>query len=87
MRVARRFLGISNDTTLKMRWLYGQALYLDPDATLAYLHEAVTTLEEAERISRRVFGGAHPTTKGIKFSLEKARAKLHARETPPGSQS
>ena len=51
----------------------------DPDATLSDLREAVTTLEDAERIARRVFGGAHPLTKGIEGDL---RAALRARDTP-----
>ena len=33
----------------------------DDAATLDDLREAVTTLEDAERIARRVLGGAHPT--------------------------
>ena len=33
------------------------ALYQDPRATLDDLREAVTTLEDTERIARRVFGG------------------------------
>ena len=49
---------------------------------LAYHREAVTTLEDTERIARRVLGGAHPTTTGIERDLRKSRAALHARETP-----
>ena len=57
----------------------------DPCATLGDLREAVTTLEDTERIVRRVLGGAHPTTKVAEKSLQKARAALRARETPsPG---
>ena len=48
-----------------------------------YLREAVTTLEDGERIARRVFGGAHPITMGIEEALRNARAALRARETPP----
>ena len=43
-------------------------------------HEAVTTLEDARRIARRVFGGAHPTTTGVAYDLREARAALRARE-------
>ena len=43
-------------------------------ATLNDLREAVATLEETERIARRVLGGAHPTTLGIERSLQNARA-------------
>jgi len=68
-----------------MRFNYAQALYDDPGATLDDLREAVTTLEDAERISRRVLGGAHPITFSIDRDLRIARAALRARETPPRS--
>ena len=66
---------------------YAEALSRDGDATLDNLREAVTTLEDLERIARRVLGGAHPTTTGIEKDLHEARAALRARETPspPGS--
>jgi hypothetical protein len=47
--------------------------YAGPGATLDDLREAVTTLEDAERI-------AHPTTKGIENELRAARAARRARE-------
>ena len=56
------------------------ALYKDAAATLDDLRESVTTLEDAERIMRRVLGGAHPTTVGIRTALQYARATLGARE-------
>ena len=59
-----------------------QALYRDVSSTLADISEAVTTLEVVEPTARRVFGGAHPVTRGIETSLRKARAALRARETP-----
>ena len=46
------------------------------------LREAVTTLEDTERIARRVLGGAHPTTTGIERDLRKSRAALRARDAP-----
>ena len=67
---------------MKMKWNYAMALYRDPGATLDDLREAVTTLEDAARIARRVLGGAHPTTTGIEGALRNARAALRARETP-----
>ena len=56
------------------------ALYMDASATLEDLREAVTTLEDTERIARRVLGGAHPITTGIEGALRLARATLRARE-------
>ena len=64
---------------------YGRALYYDEGATLDDLREAVTTLEDAGRIARRVFGAAHPTTEAIENELRDARAALRARETPSAS--
>ena len=80
--VARRVLGDSNDVTLRMRWTYAKELYASPGATLDDLREAVATLEDTERTSRRVFGGAHPHVRLMEGFLRKARAALRARETP-----
>ena len=70
---AGRVLGENDQLTLKMRKMYARALYEDASATLDDLREAVTTLEDIERTARRVFGGAHPTTKGIEDALRNAR--------------
>ncbi len=83
--VARRALGDSTDTTLRMRWTYAEALYKDKRATLDDLREAVTTLEETEPTARRVLGGAHPTTTRIEDALRYARKVLRAREAPSES--
>ena len=67
-----------------MRLGYAAAIYFDASATLDDLREAVTTLEETERIARRVMGGANPITEGIGAALRGARATLRARETSSG---
>ena len=82
MPVARRVLGEGHHLTLTMRWICAEALYSDPGATLDDLRKAVTTLEETERTSRRVLGGAHPQTVGIGKALRAVRATLCRRETP-----
>ena len=51
--------------------------------TLDDLREAVTTLEELERTTRRILGGAHPEVEMMEWSLKTARAALRARETQP----
>jgi len=79
--VARRVLGESHEVTLKTRYYSALALFNADGATLDDLREAVTTLEDTERIARRVFGGAHPLTGGVEESLRNARAILRARET------
>ena len=80
--VARRAIGESHELTLKLRRNYAMALYKGDGATLSDLRLAVNTLEEIERIARRVFGGAHPLTTGIEGYLRNARAALRASETP-----
>ena len=52
-----------------MRMNYALALYLDTDATLDDIREAVTTLEETTRLARRVLGGAYPLAEWIERSL------------------
>ena len=78
--VTRRVLGDGHILTLKMRKVHAKALYFDDAATPDDLREAVTTLEDTERIARRLLGGAHPTTVDIGAALRDARAALRARE-------
>ena len=61
---------------------YARALYED-GATLddLNLREAVTTLDDTDRIARRVLGGSHPLTTQIEEELQNARGILRARET------
>ena len=68
-----------------MRWNYAEALFRDGGATLDDIREAVTTLEDAARIARRVLGGTHPNTVDIEQSLRVMRAALRTCETqsPP----
>ena len=84
---ARRVLGKNDVLMIRMRWVYAIALHMDDGATLDDIREAVTTLEDTLRAARRVFGGAHPFTVNIERNLQRARAALRARETPPASAS
>ena len=52
----------------------------DAGATLDHIREAVTTLEDTDRIARRVLGGAHPLVGAIGRSLQNTRFVLSARE-------
>ena len=76
--VARRVLREEHILTLRMRWTYAKALYASPGATLDDLREAMTTLEDATRIARRVLGGAHPLVADFELSLRNVRAVLRA---------
>ena len=77
--VARRVLGESHNLTLKMRWSYATALYVDPSATLDDVREAVTTLESVAPTWKRVFGPLHPELQRVEAALKEARAALAAR--------
>jgi len=79
--VARRTLGESHRLPLQMRFNFALALYMDPDARMDEIREAVAMLEKIERITRRVFGGAHPHMESIRLALEASRALLRAGET------
>ena len=83
--VARRVFGESAQLTINMRWCYGLALCRDDGATLDDLREAVTTLEETARISRRVLGGVHPTTGWIELAHQGAYAALARKMRSVGS--
>ena len=78
--VARRVLGEGHRLTLLIRRNYSALLYTAAGASLDDLREAVTTLEDTERIARRVLGGANPTTAAIEFCLRESRAALSERE-------
>ena len=54
MPVARRVLGDNHGDTLRLRWNYAQSLSKDPNATLDDVREAVTMLEETERIDDEI---------------------------------
>ena len=59
-----------------MRSIYAISLYADPDGTLDDLREAATTLEDIEKIARRVFGRSHPQTLRYEQDLRLVRKKL-----------
>ena len=80
MPVARRVLGDNHTLTLDMICLKAVVLASDDGSTVDDLREAVTTLEDTERITRRVLGGAHPTTVKMERALQAMRATLAARE-------
>jgi hypothetical protein len=73
-----------------MKWNYGEALYKDdyddPAATLDNCREAVNTLEDADRIARRVLGGAHPLVVKTQRVLGDARTWVSGREMSPNAK-
>ena len=75
---AQRVLGEDHYLTLLLKKKCAQSLYRDDGATLDDLREAVTTLEDTERIARRVLSGAHPLTTSLEDDLQDARAARDA---------
>ena len=67
------------------RWNDARALAADPGSTLDDIREAMTMLEDLTRITRRVFGSAHPLVALCEDSLRLVRKKLGASETPSAS--
>ena len=63
------------------RWFYASAVDGDV-ATLDEIREAVTTLEDTDRIARRVLGSAHPLVGNIEIDLRRTRVVLAHCETP-----
>ena len=80
--LARRVLGESDTLNFKMRKICATALYEDPAATRGELREATTTLEDLERTTRRVLGGAHPLVLAIERNLDESRETFYARGLP-----
>jgi len=79
--VARRVLGEGKEITLMMRSTYARTLSLDRGSKLDDLREAVDTLEDVERIARRVMGDAHPFTEHIKGMLRPVRRAVETIRT------
>ena len=80
MPVARRVLGECDRLTLKIRWTYAMALYMDTGATLDALREAAATLESVAKSWKHVFGQADPETPSLQQTLAAAHKILAARE-------
>ena len=85
--IARRVLGENHHLTLRMRFNYARALHQDPAATLDDRRESVTTLEDAERTARRVFGGAHPFVEQVEHFLRESRGLLHKKRKTEATPS
>ena len=79
MPVARRVLGESNQTTLRMRWGYAISLYEDAAATLDDVRKGVEILESVAPLWKRIFGEAHPETSKVQGALKVARKALATR--------
>ena len=84
MPVSQRVLGENDETTIAMRMTYATALYDDKGATLDDHREAVTTLEDMQRITRRMLGGAHPLSQKTEGALRTSREVLAVREGDAG---
>ena len=66
--------------TLNLRWYYADALYKDPAPRLDDIREALTMLEETERIARRVLGGASDHDRELSTTTESSSKRAAAAE-------
>ena len=82
MPVARRVLGESNELTLNARWYYAVALYCPPAPRWTISARPWRTLEDADPIARRVLGGAHPLTEGLRAICETREPRSAPAKTP-----
>ena len=80
MPVARRVLGENDNLTLMMRCIYASALYRAENATFDDVREAVATLDELARTTRRKFGVAHPLAVTVAEDLQNVQGKLRKQE-------
>ena len=71
--VARRRLGPEAITTLKLRGLYARTLFEADGASHADVLQAITLLEDASRIVKRVFGPSHPLMGLFQDALDRAK--------------
>ena len=55
---------------------YAQCLYRNADASRDDITAAIATLEELDRSITRIYGAAHPQTRGTRYLLEEARETL-----------
>ena len=69
-RVAGRILGSEHSRTLDLRLTYAISLYVDDSSRV---DEALAILEDVHQTTRRVFGDAHPRTRGVQQAISEAR--------------
>ena len=82
---ASKALGSEDTSTLKLRWLYANALSSRESASLDELSEAVTMLEMVGVAFRRRFGEGHPELEPLKDDLSEARRCLATARAALGS--
>ena len=73
---AQSVLGNRHRTTIILRLLYAQAVYIDDGSSFDEVQEAVATLEDDCRTARQVFGKDHPDHLQSRRVLNQARKRL-----------
>ena len=78
MPIAKQVFGADSDLHLRFVWTYGDCIISD-ETNLSHddLLEAIVTLEEGFRRSRRVLGPQHPITWSLENILTRANQRLH----------
>ena len=76
MTIAKRVFGADHEMSLRFVWTYGDCIvYNKPNLSHDDLLEAIVTLEEGFRRSRRVLGPQHPITRNLDGRLARVREK------------
>jgi len=79
---ARRALGEEHEINMKLRRFYACCLYKPDGASRDEVVEATNLFEALSRMTRRVFGPAHPFTTKIQKDLKNAQEQLTSFDTP-----
>lgn len=61
---------------IRLRRAYAEALYADDASPVRDVREAVTMLEDVDKVARRILGEGNPVRLNMHHSLVKARKKL-----------
>ena len=69
-------VGVDHGYTIKMRSTLASVLYIDPNASVADVREALVLLDGLEKQTNRVLGKQHPTAVTIQNNIILARGRL-----------
>ena len=69
-------VGVDHEYTIKMRSTLASVLYIDPNASVADVREALVLLDGLEKQTNRVLGKQHPTAVTIQNNIILARGRL-----------
>ena len=75
MPTAKRVLGADNEVYLNFVWTFSDCINRDRNLSRDDLLDAVATIDDSFRRSRRVMGPQHPLTSELERHLERAKSR------------